>query len=124
MLAAKQEVADLCQNALDGITEGGFKLERAWSNAAALAGREPCVPVPAGEVYSGASADPATIQLASPGETVTFTLTGPGARSELALAVALDADTIQNGRTATLQVTVPVDARSGSSGYVNLYRRR
>ena len=45
------EVADMCQNLSDSNytpTGSTFMIQRSWSNAAALAGTNPCVPVPPG----------------------------------------------------------------------------
>jgi hypothetical protein len=48
------EVADLCTNGIDAsfIPPGStYMVQRTWSNAAAMAGTAPCVPVPAGDPY-------------------------------------------------------------------------
>jgi hypothetical protein len=49
------EIGDLCVDpfglGLDEVTEGGFTVQRIWSVDNAAAGRNPCVPIPAGEVY-------------------------------------------------------------------------
>src|SRR5208282_5681959 len=49
------EVADLCVDQFglgqDETTENGFTVQRIWSVTNASAGMDPCVPVPAGEVY-------------------------------------------------------------------------
>lgn len=45
------EIGDLCQRRSDAAyrpADLGFMLQRTWSNAAAAAGRDPCVPVPPG----------------------------------------------------------------------------
>jgi hypothetical protein len=39
------ENADMCE-IFGSVSEGGYALTRAWSNAAALIGQNPCVPVP------------------------------------------------------------------------------
>ncbi|MFI5298361.1 MAG: hypothetical protein ACHREM_09705 [Polyangiales bacterium] len=53
------ELADLCDDpfglGMDGFTEGGFLAQRIWSIPAAKAGKNPCVPVPTGEIYFNAS---------------------------------------------------------------------
>jgi hypothetical protein len=71
------EVADVCA-AVDtdlAATESGFAVQRSWSNASAAAGHDPCVPLPAGEVYFNVA--PAqgseTIALAA-GESATLAL--------------------------------------------------
>jgi hypothetical protein len=57
------EIADLCVDILgmgqDRWTEGKYVYQRIWSNSQAAANQEPCVPVPAGEVYFNAA--PATL---------------------------------------------------------------
>lgn len=57
------EVADLCVDILgmgqDRYTEGNFIYQRIWSNSSAAASHDPCVPVPAGEVYFNAAPAPA-----------------------------------------------------------------
>ncbi len=49
------EVADLCVDAYglggDETLEGGYMVQRIWSIGNAAAGKNPCVPIPAGEVY-------------------------------------------------------------------------
>jgi hypothetical protein len=128
------EIADLCENEAP-VSEGGFKVTRTYSNAAASRGSEPCLPKPAGDVYYNVSVAPSTVQHASPGETVSFELTGwseaeiapwvlipvPGRLSQMNLGVSIDVNRIGNGDHATLKLTVPVEARSGQAGYVNLY---
>jgi hypothetical protein len=49
------EAADLCnvQGSYWEPPDVGFTIARAWSNAAAAAGHDPCVPGPAGEAYFG-----------------------------------------------------------------------
>lgn len=57
------EVADLCVDILglgqDRWAEGNYVYQRVWSNSQAAAAEDPCVPVPAGEVYFNAA--PATL---------------------------------------------------------------
>jgi hypothetical protein len=52
------ELADLCVDpfglGLDETKDGTFAVQRVWSTSAAAAGQNPCVPVPAGEVYFNA----------------------------------------------------------------------
>ena len=48
------EVADMCaqeQGAFTQLTGFDYTVQRSWSNAAAKAGADPCVPAPLGEVY-------------------------------------------------------------------------
>ncbi len=63
-LPAGGEVADLCVDILglgqDRWTEDGYVVQRVWSNTSAAAKHDPCVPIPAGEVYFNAG--PSTVQ--------------------------------------------------------------
>jgi hypothetical protein len=66
------EVADLCvdlDRKVDTVEEAGLTLARAWSNGAARASQNPCVPVPPGEVYFNTSFEMAPLQLGE-GESV------------------------------------------------------
>jgi hypothetical protein len=128
------ELADLCcPEPL--ITAGAYTVQRIWSNAAALAGGAPCVPVPANTVYFNVSVDPTTVPQAAAGSMLSFTLTGwstaPHADWHLgiegagvsdfnlsALMPTLDATTINNGRTVTLHLHVPAGAATGQVGAV------
>jgi hypothetical protein len=52
------EIADLCDDPFglgqDETTEDGFMVQRIWSMDNAAAGKNPCVPIPSGEVYFNA----------------------------------------------------------------------
>ena len=131
------EVGYFCSGEQTHADEGGFTLHRSWSNAAAKAGQEPCVPVPADDVYTNVSADPETLVSAAPGTTLSFQLTGwstaPTAEWGLLLsrpdgvdytvariAAKLSAGSINNGKIVTLTMTVPSTAKSGEYGGVNV----
>ena len=47
------EVGDLCvtEDNSDEYQESGFSVQRSWSNIAAKASHDPCVPAPAGDIY-------------------------------------------------------------------------
>jgi hypothetical protein len=52
------EIADLCDLVPDDyqqLTGLPFTVQRIWSNASALAGHDPCLPIPAGQVYFNAA---------------------------------------------------------------------
>jgi hypothetical protein len=71
------EVADVCAAADTdlGATESGFAVQRSWSNASAAAGHDPCVPLPAGEVYFNvAPAQGAETMALGVGESATIAL--------------------------------------------------
>jgi hypothetical protein len=61
------EIADLCVDpfglAQDETTESGFTVQRIWSIDQAAAGKNPCVPIPAGEVYFSAFPTTEVVQL-------------------------------------------------------------
>jgi hypothetical protein len=109
----------------------GYVLARNWSNAAARAGDDPCVPVPAGDVFYGVWT-PATTVHAAPGATITLQLTGfargPvadfGVRAYAAAgfdtAPTLSRATLNAGVSATLRLTIPAGVSSGSAAWVVL----
>src|SRR5207302_1966609 len=69
------EVADLC----DGealIKSGTFTVQRIYSNAAAAAGTNPCVPEDPDAVWNDVTVEPATMPTIAAGASVTFKLTG------------------------------------------------
>jgi hypothetical protein len=120
------EIADLCDvpTVIDGFTVGTV-----WSNKMAALGGDPCLP--AASVYFNVSAKAPA--LVDPGQTLTIDVTGwsTASRADWKLAtfdlplyvdktftptLALSTNTINNGRTATLTVTIPPDAKSGSQG--------
>jgi hypothetical protein len=92
------EVGDLCENEMPSLlnpSDVGFPVQRIWSNKSAHAGRGPCVPVPAGEIYFNAQAslpDKAPLDIgtgtpvdihalnAAPGATVTAQVSLHGAQ--------------------------------------------
>lgn len=123
--ATDGEVADLCEG--QTVQQGGFTVQRIWSNAAAAAGTAPCIPAPA-EGFYDVSPSPDTTQTVAAGSSVTFTLTGfstaplpPWSLQAFAASgtfvptLQLSAATIGNGQTATLEVTVPSTA--SAQGY-------
>lgn len=123
------EVADLCEG--QTVQQGGFTVQRIWSNSAAAAGTAPCIPAPA-EGFYDVSPAPNTTQTVAAGSSVTFTLTGfstaplpPWSLQALAgpgtfvPTLELSASTIGNGQTATLKVTVPTTA--AAQGYAAVF---
>jgi hypothetical protein len=83
------EVGDLCEHdaaSVYGDAELGFVVQRTWSNAAARAGHDPCVPHANGDVYFGAA--PVT------GDALTLTSKLPG-----------------NPSLATTGVHIPIEGR-------------
>ena len=123
------EVADICdaQTVRDGHT-----LTRVWSNAAALAGTNPCVPTDT--PYFSVQQTPDVITIA-PGATKSFQITGwslqptedwtvyglPGVYTGIDLQPQVDVAKLGNGVTANVFITAPVNAQSGTSTVLLLY---
>ena len=138
------EVADLC-NRVPAPSEDGFALEASWSNAQADAWEvHPCQPVAPGDVYTMTIVDPQTVVDASPGETVTWQLTGYASgptddwtlysrhgyagdsstyNDELAHSLVFDPPTINDGRVSTATGVVPLDAPAGTIVAANVWSR-
>ncbi len=121
------ELADVC--ILQSVGDDGYTLARIWSNSAAAAGTDPCVPLPANALpYFNVSITPTTVPTVSAGTTLTYQLTGwslaPVPDWGLSMLVSpystflpayqLSADTINNGGTTTLTLIVPPGTPSGS----------
>jgi hypothetical protein len=69
------EVGDLCVDFTGGndtVLESTFTVQRSWSNKAAKASHNPCVPVPNGEVYFNAAARAQKVVLKAKGDTTTL----------------------------------------------------
>jgi hypothetical protein len=130
------EVGDLCE--AESTTESGFTLQRVWSNSTAMRGNvNPCIPAVPGELYFNTAASPDAVQVASPGATLRFTLTGfssaptsdwfvtavPGYGMFTATG-SIDRPTMNNGTTATLTVHVPPSAARGSFGSLTVVSSR
>jgi hypothetical protein len=77
-IAGGDEAADLCVDPFglnqDVASSGAFSVQRIWSNAQAAAGHDPCVPVPAGEVYFNVAPSQAFF-VTNVGQSVTFEVT-------------------------------------------------
>jgi hypothetical protein len=114
--------------------EGSYKLARSYSSQAASAGKNPCLPVVAGEVFYSVSASPALVQEAAAGSTVTVDLTGwsdaaidswvlipSAAATDFDPQMALDRVTMTNGGHATATFTVPATAQPGQVGLMALF---
>jgi hypothetical protein len=122
---------------MSGLTDSGFFVPRIWSNAAANAGTDPCIPAPKGEPLYDVTATPTKVQTVKPGESATFVLTG-WATEDIAPwkleAVAwgygftptakLEKDTIANGETTKITITVPADAPPKAQGQAMVYSIR
>ncbi len=128
------EVSDLCESA-PFAAEDTWQLARVWSNSAADAGTNPCVPSD-GTSY-GVSAERATMPTVTAGSHVVFTLTGWStvARDDWDLTVGVASDSsfslaelepqlsrtsVNNAQTGTLTLTVPEYAPSKTLGAVHV----
>lgn len=120
------EVGDMCEAPSRYTKEGTHVAQRSWSNAAAAAGLEPCVPSAANAPAFGITVTPAGTQHAAAGATVDYAVTGwstgPVAAwtlgrqsSPFFLRVAYDAPTLDNGGQTMVHVTVPATAASGTT---------
>jgi hypothetical protein len=123
------EVADLCEGEIE--TEGGFSLQRVWSNSAASADNQsPCVPFTGTFFDASVSSDgagPSRSTPVSPGKSVSMIVEGfstqlmppwqlqayviPGL-SSFDPSPRLSADTIGNGQNTSLTLTVPAGTAS------------
>jgi hypothetical protein len=125
------ELADLC--VLQTITDNGYSLARVWSNSAAAAGADPCVPVAANALpYFNVSITPSGVATVAAATTLTYQLTGwslapvpdwglsmlVSPYSTFTPATELSVDTLNNGGTATLTLIIPPGTPSGSTADV------
>ena len=122
------EVGDLCTYVFPQWTEGSYTaLQRVYSNAAAGAGADPCIPSPG--TYFAADVEPQTFVAVAAGASTTFQLTGwstaaiaPWSLSTASFAVqgtaqptlTLGASTLQNGQKTTLTVGIPAGTPSST----------
>ena len=130
-IAAGGEIGDLCVGART--TEDGHEVQRIWSNAAALAGLDPCVPGAPSAPFFDVSPSVNGVRMVSPGEVVDVTLTGWStaptspwtteayAYGDFDTAPTLSAHTFTNGSVATLTLHVPTSATSGATSTTSVY---
>lgn len=128
------EVGDLCED-YAVVKESGWALQRSWSNAAAMAGASPCVPIPAGEVFFDVTPMPPSVVSVPAGQSTTFTLTGwstaPVHDWSITASVPDTADfdpmavvakgAINNGTSLTVTLSVPKGTPPGVLGSVQIY---
>jgi hypothetical protein len=135
------EVADRCLDltgqSSDNYTESGYVVQRSWSNAAAKASHDPCVPAPApsqepyfnlapkgGDVLSMAVGQVLTVQLVafSDGPTGPLTLDAFETSEYYGLTnvldLSLDFDAAQNGQNVDLSVTLTSPPSQGTATFV------
>jgi hypothetical protein len=123
------EVGDLCN--LEVTVEGTTTLQRIYSNSAASAGGSPCVPLPSSSYY-GVTASPSTATVGA-GKSFVFALQawsqasvtpwhlGWSELGDFDAAPVLGGTTVGNGDQASLTVTVPMGAGSGSHALILVY---
>ena len=134
------ELADLCEY-FPSVTVDGYPVTRLYSNEAAKANQDPCLPQPPkGEVFKNVDAMPATLQTVARGQSTTFMLTGwstgatdpwklimdhatyyPNDKGAFKATAKLSKTTIQNGETISLTVGVPSNATPGQLGMIGIY---
>jgi hypothetical protein len=130
------EVGDVCvdlgQGGDDQYTESGFVVQRTWSNKAAQASHDPCVPAPAGLPYFNVAPESNRIAV-TVGNTAKVKVTGfsdyplaPWTIKTLeldqalglgsnVLSLSLDKPSLANGDTATLSVTLNSNPSQGAA---------
>jgi hypothetical protein len=123
------EVGDLCN--LETTVEGTTTLQRIYSNSAAQSGGSPCVPAPASPYY-GVTASPSTATVAA-GNNHDFKLQawsqaatpawhlGWSELGDFDARPSLDVTSVGNGDVATLTLSVPAGATSGSQVVILVY---
>jgi hypothetical protein len=127
------EIGDLCElGAHDTTTEGGFTMQRIWSNSAALGGRSPCVPAPPGDVYFVVTGEPDVIHSAAAGGSVDVKVRGwanvpaapwsVSARPASTVVAGVQPPTFMasSGTEATVTVSIPSGTPSNTAATVLL----
>ncbi len=125
--ALGSEVGDFCWGRL--VVESGFHLQRVWSNAAAAAGGEPCLPT-SGAAF-GVGVTPDVLQTMTVNAPITFAVKGwsTGTVDDWTLSAApwvgdfpisasLDKTTLNDGLSAQLTITIPYAQPAGTYGAV------
>ncbi len=117
-LLSGPEIGDLCDQL--NVRRGGYLLQRVWSNSAAAANLDPCVPAPNTTVGFNVSTSDNVIQ-GSAGQSVTVDVwgwsTAPVPNWQVyvmpmpyTLSANLDHQTMNNGVHATLTIDIPTNA--------------
>jgi hypothetical protein len=134
------ELGDLCEY-FPSVMVDGYPVARLYSNAAAKANQDPCLPLPAGgEVFKNVDPQPATIQTVARGQSTTFKLTGwstaptppwklimdhatyyPNNKGAFKATATLSKNIVGNGETVELTVGVPTTAKPGELGMIGIY---
>jgi hypothetical protein len=138
-LAMGDELPNLCRRGGDGsetVAVDGTRMPRIWSNAAAAAGQDPCVPHTYGDTYFNVVPELKTILRIRPGEHQTIRLEGfstkdvgvftLSARPAMAGAatLTLGASKFGPGKSTTLDIALPSSAPIGFPVYAFVYSER
>ena len=125
------EVGDLCvtQDSSDEYQESGFTVQRIWSNIAAKASHDPCVPAPAGDIYFNVAPSSETFNLKvgakktiqltafSDAPTANWTISGvdyaQAFEGTQSLQFDFDKTTVNNGTKVNMTITVLAAAAAG-----------
>jgi hypothetical protein len=104
------EIGDLCVDFMglggDATTENGFTVQRIWSILQASAGKNPCVPIPAGEVYFNAFSNYSVVVIdVGQSTTIQVDALADGAMSSGWQVTAVDV-TDPSGQTKYLSFTI------------------
>ena len=120
------EVADMCTNRNDVYFKPSdlpFTVQRSWSNAAALAGHEPCVPAADGAYFSAAPVMPSTVHGSYSGESFYSEGVHVALGAQTAIEVDLfsdaptsDAFTVKAQAFASANLAFSWDQASGTNG--------
>jgi hypothetical protein len=128
------EIGDLCAVPIQIYRSGPFVAQRIWSNTAALANVDPCIPANPQPPYFNTAAVPEAVQFVRAGGALTFSLFAwslapvadwtlnaqPSPLAPLNPTVTLSRTTMNNGSSATLTVSVPAGATSGAFSLILL----
>jgi hypothetical protein len=135
-LAMGEEVADLCQRGDNSDISQDMISQRSWSNTAAAAEEDPCVPHRYGSTYFNVAADTKTLLRIRPGDHQTVELKGFASKDvegwsfsaepseKDAATLTLGATTLGPNESTTLDIAVPSSSRVGSVVRVYAYSNR
>ena len=132
------EVGDLCEGIGSSgttTTESTFVVQRSWSNKSAASGHNPCVPLPANEVYFNAAPRQQKVVLTKVGDTAVLDIDafsdapmGPWTVSAIdfaqfqqqlpVLSFSFDKTSVQNGDHIQLTVTAKAAIPSGGDEFM------
>lgn len=126
------EVGDLCEWSQSSTLDSGYTVARIFSNSAAAAYHDPCVPGQAmpyynvfpleGEVLTGDAGTPVTFTIEGFSDTrvADWRVSAAQQAGNIRVTSTLSSQMINNGRTVTLTVNLPATATSGSYAVLQL----